>query len=87
MAQFRATIEGQRGEASRLGSKNSGLVARINGWHGGVRVEARHSETIGDCFDIYATNGSGYGTSAGYLGYVDSKGQWFPAPMDAQVAA
>jgi hypothetical protein len=31
MAQFRGTLHGQRGEASRLGSKKSGLTARVDG--------------------------------------------------------
>jgi hypothetical protein len=29
MAQYRGTINGQRGEASRLGTKRSGLVAHL----------------------------------------------------------
>lgn len=60
MAQFRAVIRGQRGEASRLGSKNSGIDARINGWTSGVRVAARHEDGV-DVFDVFATAGSGYG--------------------------
>jgi hypothetical protein len=38
MAQFRGVIAGQRGEASRLGSKSSGLTVHCNGWNGGVTV-------------------------------------------------
>lgn len=62
MAQFRATIQGQRGQASRLGSKKSGLVADINGWHNGVRVLAEYDEKNGtDVFVVYKTGGSSYG--------------------------
>lgn len=57
MAQFRGTIAGQRGEASRLGSKNSGLVVTANGWDTGVRVVARHVDGE-DVFDVFATGGS-----------------------------
>lgn len=57
MAQFRATIKGQRGQASRLGGKASGMVATVNGWHKGVRVEAIH-ENGEDFFRVYATTGS-----------------------------
>ena len=38
MAQFRGSMKGQRGEASRLGSKVSGLDAHIASWSGAVRV-------------------------------------------------
>ena len=44
MAQYRAIIKGNRGEASRLGSKSSGLEARVNGWDLGVYVEVQHIE-------------------------------------------
>ena len=58
MAQFRAVIKGQRGEASRLGSKKSGLTAVVNGWNSGIMVKASHCEGS-DTFTIYRTNGSG----------------------------
>jgi hypothetical protein len=38
VAQFRGTLRGQRGEASRLGSKVSGLEANVASWQGAVRV-------------------------------------------------
>ena len=38
MAQFRGWIKGQRGQASRLGSKNSGLAANLASWQGSVTV-------------------------------------------------
>jgi len=31
MAAFRGTVQGNRGEVSRLGTKKSGITARING--------------------------------------------------------
>lgn len=68
MAQFRATIQGQRGEVSRLGSRKSGITARINGWHSGIRVEAFERNGL-DCFDVYQTGGSTGGDSV-YLGHL-----------------
>lgn len=62
MAQFRATIKGQRGEASRLGSKSSGLRAEVNGWNVGVVVIAQHDyETGKDKLVVYRTGGSNGG--------------------------
>ena len=61
MAQFRATIKGRRGQASRLGSKSSGIVARIDGWNKGIEVQALY-ENGQDVFVIYETGGSNRGT-------------------------
>jgi len=44
MAHFRGVIHGQRGEASRLGSKQSGLYARVQSWSFDVVVEVRHNK-------------------------------------------
>jgi hypothetical protein len=60
MAQFRAQIQGQRGGASRLGSKASGLTVHANGWNAGVTVRATHVDGK-DMFRVYVTSGSGYG--------------------------
>jgi len=57
MAQFRGGVRGQRGEATRLGSKNSGLSVFANGWHGGVKVTAGNQDGR-DVFCVYATGGS-----------------------------
>lgn len=45
MAQFRGTIQGFRGEASRLGSKDSGLHVTAASWQGAV------------CVDLFEANG------------------------------
>jgi hypothetical protein len=59
MAQFRATIKGQRGEVSRLGSRKTGLSARVNGWNLGVQVEAEYDADFDrDVFTMYLTGGS-----------------------------
>jgi hypothetical protein len=74
MAQFRATIRGQRGEASRLGSKKSGITANVNGWGIGVHVEASHAGEFGDCIRIWATKGSSADKGMQYIGMVDANG-------------
>lgn len=59
MAQYRATIEGQRGIASRLGSKKSGLLAKVNGWNCGIEVEMSYDEEgKEDVINVYLTSGS-----------------------------
>lgn len=65
MAQYRAFIQGQRGPASRLGSKRSGIWASVNGWHDGVHVVVSH-ENGRDCFKVYRTAGSN-GDSSQYV--------------------
>jgi len=69
MAHFRATVQGNRGEASRLGTKGSGMDADINGWDSGVSVRASYNrENSRDEFSIYLTGGSGYGSVGKFLG-------------------
>ena len=61
MAQFRASMQGQRGEASRLGGKSSGISARVNGWRLGIDVDGRYDEkTDSDVFTVAITQGSSY---------------------------
>ena len=47
MAHFIAEIEGARGPASRLGSKQSGIRATAASWEGAVSVIIRHDERTG----------------------------------------
>lgn len=81
MAQFRGIIQGQRGEASRLGSKQSGLVVRCDGWHSGVRVEAANVNGR-DQFEVYVTGGSN-NPSARHIGTLttidNGSANWTPA--------
>ncbi len=57
MAQFRGTLEGARGSASRLGHATSGLVVTARGWDVGVRVEATHEDGR-DVFRVWRDGGS-----------------------------
>ena len=58
MAEFRAEVVGNRNPASRLGSKNSGIRATVNGWDKGVRVVGYVDGDGKNVFDIFETGGS-----------------------------
>lgn len=57
MAQFYASIQGNRSEATRMGTKDSGMRGHIRGWNIGAEVEMSHTSE-GDFCRIYATGGS-----------------------------
>jgi hypothetical protein len=57
MAQFRGTVAGTRGDASRLGSKSSGLCVTADGWNVGVTVYLTHEDGR-DVVRIHKTSGS-----------------------------
>lgn len=59
MAQFYADIQGNRGMATRMGTKKSGLDGHIRGWHIGARVWMSYNEqTKEDECIIDLTSGS-----------------------------
>lgn len=59
MAHFIGGIQGNRGAASRLGSKGSGIEAYAQGWHSGVHVYGHYNEREErDEFRVYANHGS-----------------------------
>jgi len=43
VAHFRGTVQGNQGEASRLGSKRSGLRATVNAWE---RITTRRARIV-----------------------------------------
>ena len=57
MARFIDRVQGLAGEATRLGSVDSGLRVNANGWDLGVTVIGR-ATPYGDEFRIYASGGS-----------------------------
>jgi hypothetical protein len=64
MAHFYGSVKGHRGEASRTGTKKSGISAHIRGRNIGIRVDLRHDEKNGKDFcTIYETGGSAGGSS------------------------
>jgi len=81
MAHFRATIEGNRGRASRLGTKKSGLEITVNGWHIGVDIWVRYDEkTDQDIITIHRTCGSGGESTARHIATIYEKQR--PASCD-----
>lgn len=48
MAHFYGTLRGNRGQASRLGTKLSGLQTIAASWQGAVSVSLYHDETTGE---------------------------------------
>lgn len=58
MARFRGTVQGARGEASRLGTVKTGLTVAANGWDIGGEVGARVC-AAGDAIEFTLTAGSG----------------------------
>ncbi len=76
MAQFKGTVKGQRGEASRLGGKKSGLEVTANGWNDGIRISVKHIDGK-DMFTIYRTAGS----NGNYLNEICSFGEGQPIEL------
>lgn len=79
MAQFRSVIRGMRGEASRLGSKQSGMSAHVDGWHTGATVRIDHIDGR-DRVSVYRTAGSNSNGSKTLVA------QWFAAESTAYPA-
>lgn len=67
MAQFYAETKGNRGIATRTGTKLSGLWAHIRGWHIGARVEMSHVNGE-DRLTVFLTHGSSNPGNAQCLG-------------------
>lgn len=47
MSHFYGTLQGNRGEATRCGSKSSGVVTYAASWQGAVRVQLYYDEATG----------------------------------------
>ena len=79
MAQFYLSGQGDRGEVTRRGSKNSSITAHARGWALGGRVEMSYNtEKDRDEVTIYITSGSNGGGQSKRLGtfYVSKKGNY-----------
>jgi hypothetical protein len=72
-------MQGQRGEASRLGSKKSGLTARLSGWQGAVQVNVFSGADGRDCATISIDRGNAYNAAGPwvllYSGPIDEAGR------------
>jgi hypothetical protein len=66
MSRFYGEIQGNRGEATRQGSPDSGFYGHIRGWNCGAKVQmtARGEK---DVCCVYATGGSNGSRSSTYL--------------------
>ena len=60
MAHFYGSMSNGKGEATRAGSKVSGLSAHIRGWNVGVSVRIAHLNGV-DTVKVYRTSGSAAG--------------------------
>lgn len=59
MAHYYSRIKGHKGEATRCGSKSSGITARADSCSVGARIEINWSAQLqSDVVTIYATTGS-----------------------------
>lgn len=65
MSRFYGDLKGNRGEATRCGSKDSGIRSHARGWYFGGKVVMYVDPATGeDYMEVYATHGSnGYGQS------------------------
>lgn len=58
MSHFYDSIQGNRGEATRCGTKDSGMTAHIRGWNIGVAVSLYVDSKGRDVVQVYRTTGS-----------------------------
>lgn len=58
MSHFYGSMQGNRGETTRQGTKGSGISAHIRGWNFGVKVIMYRNPQGNDVTDIYLTCGS-----------------------------
>ena len=66
MSHFYGEIQGNRGSATRGGSKDSGFSAHIRGWTVGVKIWCYYDKNTGhDIIQIDKTGGSGHGRPLG----------------------
>ena len=63
MSHFYGTLNGQAGEATRCGSKSSGLVAVAASWNGAIRVELWVGADGQDRFSVEQISWEGNGNS------------------------
>lgn len=64
MAHFYGDLQGNRGEATRCGSKDSGIRSHVRGWNVGCLATCFTDDQGRDCVGITVTSGSGYNNGA-----------------------
>ena len=73
MARFYANIQGNRGEATRMGTKDSGISGHIRGWNVGCRVCCYVGDDGEDRVSITLTSGSNGRGSDKHFGVFNTK--------------
>ena len=76
MAHYYSRIKGNKGEATRCGTRSSGITARADSWSTGAITTINYNTTINaDVVTLYATEGSGdsYGKRIMSYAYIDGK--------------
>jgi len=63
MAHFYGEVQGNHGEATRMGTEKSGFRAHIRGWNIGIRVRCEVNSEGKDTIFVYKTGGSNGGNS------------------------
>lgn len=58
MGHFYGNLQGNRGEATRMGSKDSGITAHIRGWSTGIYVACHVDDKGNDVCEAHETGGS-----------------------------
>ena len=82
MAQYQGKIQGSRGQATRLGTKSSGLETQCNGWNVGATARLDYNGVKErDEISLYVTTGSNPKHDRIYLGrfFINDKGQFIQA--------
>lgn len=73
MARFYASIQGNRGEATRIGTASSGIYGHIRGWDVGVAVRANVIDGE-DVLEVYRTEGSNNPNEGERIAVVSAQG-------------
>jgi hypothetical protein len=73
MAHFYGNLQGSRGEATRMGTKNSGIEAHVRGWGVGIYVSCFVDTDGTDVCVARQTGGSNNPSGIKELGRVKSK--------------
>lgn len=72
MAHFYGSLQGARGEATRLGHKE--IRSHTRGWNVGIKIVGKINATSGeDEFHVYLTSGSNNHKLSKYLGVFTAK--------------
>ncbi len=70
MSRFYASIQGNRGGATRQGTESSGIDGHIRGWDSGASVSCYVNDDGKDVVEVWATHGSGSGIRGTIAGLV-----------------